>query len=553
MIYLEESMLPSIHTRVWGTLIAISLVIMYLQPGCAVLGQQLDNSNPPDHPVKLIFIHHSTGENWLRDDYGGLGQELSNNNYFVSDTNYGWGPDAIGDRTDIPNWLEWFRSDQTAAIMTALFKENSQNSSYTRLTTDPGGENEIILFKSCFPNSALEGYPDDPPSAEGWLTVGHAKYVYNEILQYFSTRPDKLFIVITAPPLSDPTYAENSRAFNQWLFNDWLDENGYSLPNVAVFDFYNTLTATDAHHRTNNGIIEHTYGSSNTLSYPSGDDHPSRQGSLKATVEFLPLLNIFYHRWAESQLSSIPVAEGQTETASPSESPTQTLIPERGGSGVPLPPETVLSIADFETGSSGWTASREDATDTTIRCGTEQATGSNGSSALRIDFSVAPGSWATCGLLFDTPQDWNAGEWIRFEIHSDEEFQPFNVILYAGTPDNRQTYLQKRETPAIFQEGFIPLMSMWKDLLRADWEENAGSSFAQPGQVIGLAFGFDAGPDSSYTGSIWIDNIRLEKSPTYPEPGNFPKNGLPCLGIILLPIAALVTTWAIARKPVILG
>jgi hypothetical protein len=25
----------------------------------------------------------------------------------------GWGPDRIGDRTDIPNWMDWFRSPTT--------------------------------------------------------------------------------------------------------------------------------------------------------------------------------------------------------------------------------------------------------------------------------------------------------------------------------------------------------------------------------------------------------------------------------------------------------
>jgi hypothetical protein len=119
-----------------------------------------------------------------------------------------------------------------------------------------------------FPNSALEGGPDDPPDPDGWLSVGHAKYVYNEILQYFATRPDKLFIVITAPPLSDGTYAANARAFNNWLLNDWLAENNYNLNNVAVFDFYNILTSPDAHHRYANGQIEHIATSRNTLAYP---------------------------------------------------------------------------------------------------------------------------------------------------------------------------------------------------------------------------------------------------------------------------------------------
>lgn len=195
------------------------------------------NPNPPGSTVKLIFIHHSTGQNWLDDENGGLGIALSQNNYFVSDTNYGWGPDGIGNATDIPHWLDWFRSANTPTYMTALYSESEQHSPYTRTLDNPGGENEIIMFKSCFPNSALSGSPDDPPSPDGWLTVGHAKYVYNELLLYFREHPDKLFVIITAPPLSDPTYAANARAFNQWLMNDWLIENNYPLKNVGFSTF----------------------------------------------------------------------------------------------------------------------------------------------------------------------------------------------------------------------------------------------------------------------------------------------------------------------------
>ena len=276
------------------------------------------NPNPPATIVKLIFIHHSTGENWLRDDYGGLGKALSQNNYFVSDTNYGWGPaygsDRIGDHTDIPDWPEWFASANTPTYMAALFTEYGQHADYTRTVADPGGENQIIMFKSCFPNSALQGSPSDPPNPNGWLTVGHAKWVYNQILPYFGAHPEKLFIVITAPPLIDGTYAANARAFNQWLYYNWLKSNIYTLNNVAVFDFYNVLTGPNNHNRFINGAIQEIFTPGmNKEYYRSSDDHPNPAGSQKATNEYIGLLNIFYNRW----VTTAPNCYSLGKTSSP--------------------------------------------------------------------------------------------------------------------------------------------------------------------------------------------------------------------------------------------
>jgi hypothetical protein len=213
------------------------------------------NPDPPSEPVKLIFIHHSCGENWLADDDGGLGIALRDNNYFVSDTNYGWGPDSIGDQTDIIQWPEWFLGSNSSTYLDALYTEYGNNSydRYSRSTDpDPNRENEIILFKSCFPNSNLDGNLGDPPAPGEDLTVGNAKYIYTELLNYFATRTDKLFIAITAPPVAPgDSWAppENTRAFNNWLVNDWLE--GYPYQNVAVFDFFNVLTSNGGDTDTN--------------------------------------------------------------------------------------------------------------------------------------------------------------------------------------------------------------------------------------------------------------------------------------------------------------
>ncbi|MCP4662681.1 MAG: hypothetical protein GY856_45380 [bacterium] len=297
-------------------------------------GKALDPS-PPSQPVKLIFIHHSVGENWLADDNGGLGQALMNNNYFVSDTNYGWDPDGIGDSTDIGHWWTWFRGSRSTTYMNALYDESEQHSWYSRPAADPGGENEIVMFKSCFPNSDLGGQPNDPPTAGGnplrgrdaWSaqhTVGNAKGIYNDLLQYFATRRDKLFVAVTAPPLIDGTHAANARAFNTWLVEEWLDD--YPHDNVAVFDFFNALTsnggswnandrgwATGNHHRYQGGVIEYvTDQGGDTAAYPDGgdDDHPSAAGGRKATGEFVSLLNVFYHQWQAGEGPDPPIPPG---------------------------------------------------------------------------------------------------------------------------------------------------------------------------------------------------------------------------------------------------
>ncbi len=148
------------------TAVFLSLFLAFTSSADALARPQLQevNANPPASPVRLIFIHHSTGENWLNDENGGLARALQENNYFPSDTNYGWGPDAIGDRTDIPNWVDWFSSPIPAVICKLYFRKAKCIPPSSAHWQIPVGKTQVILFKSCFPNSALAGNPDDPPA-----------------------------------------------------------------------------------------------------------------------------------------------------------------------------------------------------------------------------------------------------------------------------------------------------------------------------------------------------------------------------------------------------
>ncbi len=263
----------------------------------------------PAAPVRLIFAHHSTGEAWLADGYGDLGVALRDNNYAVSDTNYGWGPDNIGDRTDVGHWWSWFRGPQSATYTSALFSEDGQHSSYSRMGTMPSGENTIIMFKSCFPNADVGGSPGDAVPAiggnplkgeSGPLTVGNAKGVYLDLLEYFKTRPDKLFVLVVSPPLREsdtsPENAANARALADWLVSPDGLLSGYTTGNVFVFDYYTVLTG--GHHRVVGGSVEHVAGPSDYLAYPTGDSHPSAEGDAIATAEFVPMLNAAYGEWS---------------------------------------------------------------------------------------------------------------------------------------------------------------------------------------------------------------------------------------------------------------
>ena len=374
---------------------AVAALALLLAASSTVAGLQgrlaADNPNPPPtFPVKLIFIHHSTGGNWLADPnedqpYGGLGRALMENNYFVSATNYGWGPNSIGDQTDIPNWPEWFTGPNSSTYLNALYNEFGKNvhdpsdwryfGDYSRMSDpDPTRENEIIMFKSCYPNSDLYGNPDDPPASEpnDQFTVSNAKAVYNNLLTYFATRQDKLFVVITAPPMGEGEYASdpyqtpaeraaNARAFNNWLWYDWL--NGYPYNNVAVFDYYNVLTSNGSttrmddpatneepndagwedgnHHRWRNGAVQHIQTISNNYSaYPTDtnwDSHPTTAGHQKATGEFVPLLNVFYHRWKGDERTPTPTATGAPPTATPTATGT---VPPSTATATPSPTPT---------------------------------------------------------------------------------------------------------------------------------------------------------------------------------------------------------------------
>ncbi|MEN8243003.1 MAG: hypothetical protein ABFS17_13875, partial [Chloroflexota bacterium] len=472
----------------------IITIFFFISHGENARAQTDSDPSPPEETIKLIFLHHSVGENWLADQQGGLGLALQENNYFVSDTYYGWGPDGIGDRTDTLDWPTWFTGPERDRYLDAVYNESSPNAAgyqyYSRTIADPGGENQVIVFKSCFPNSDLGGSPHDPPAPGDHLTVGSAKYTYNQLLTYFASRPDKLFILITSPPMQQINQPENARAISNWLVNDWLIENNYPHNNVAVFDFYNVLTHPDNHHRYNHGSIEHiTSANSDTLYYDSGgDDHPNARGGQKATEEFVPLLNIFVNRWQADAPQTAP-------SSAPVQAETQESQPPQPSA------QTDTMIDDFENGpipgTDYWVPYRDEAAATSVQCLPTTGQAHQGTKSLQIDFNVLASSWASCELLFYTPNNWSSAG-LQFYLRSSQAGLPFGLLFYSQLAGEDASSVIELETSHASVEEWELVTIPWELFSQQD-------SLVYPESGLGIAVVFaEASDGGDNLGTIWI-------------------------------------------------
>jgi len=161
--------------------------------------------------------------------------------------------------------------------------------------------------------------------------------------------------------------------------------------------------------------------------------------------------------------------------------------------------------------------------------------------------------------MYETPQDWSAGNGVVFYYRAAQAGLLFDIDLYAGPSENRETYLYTVEAPAESVGGWIPMELRWEDFHRADWEENAGAPFARANQVTGLAFGLNTLPDAPNAGSLWVDDLSIlgmagaaadispaAEQPTAPEQPR--RRLLPCGGATALPLSLILVFSLLKRK-----
>ncbi|NLF38463.1 hypothetical protein GX586_03400 [bacterium] len=227
----------------------------------------------------LLFIHHSVGQNWL--DEGRLREQLTAAGYTVHEATYGDSVGAdpvpalnpIGDYTDVQHWHTWFYNHLGALLAWQC----------------PAGEsNMTVMFKSCFPNSAIheDGIAPGDPTNENRTTWNY-QAAYCSLTGVFASCPGVLFIPVTAPPLRkgdgyDSEPCARARLFWRWLAGDYsMQYQVQGMRNMMAFDLFDVLATPSTKPRGANALQR---------MYQTRDSHPNAKGSTMATGLFMPFL-----------------------------------------------------------------------------------------------------------------------------------------------------------------------------------------------------------------------------------------------------------------------
>jgi len=207
--------------------------------------------------TNVIFLHHSTGGALIQE--GNVRALLTERGYRFWDHGYNSEglirPDDTPTRSSyrIPGGRGQGNTDVDGLV--TLFVQP---------VTDPPSnafscllQHEVIIVKSCFPNSAIVS-DEMQEQFRSW---------YLQIRDVIDQHPDRVFVIVTSPPLhplaTNADQARRARAIAAWLGSDaYLSGH----PNLFVFDLYSFLADPST------GMLRSEY----QLSSTSSDSHPNR-------------------------------------------------------------------------------------------------------------------------------------------------------------------------------------------------------------------------------------------------------------------------------------
>ncbi|MBI5835350.1 MAG: hypothetical protein HZB16_23830 [Armatimonadetes bacterium] len=210
-----------------------------LLAGAVLLGACSSSSLAPIVPVtgrmtNLFFLHHSVGDGMVTT--GNMRGAVTTYNAAHATSfvlwDHGYNADGLrnagGTQTGTNYGVPDDNTDPVGLFGLWTGTEAAQVACRQRILSN----HQVIAVKSCFPNCAI------PDAA----TVAQYKTWYLAMRDVFDTRLDRLFVVVTSPPLhrlgTNPVEAANAR-----LVADWLGSAEFlgGHPNVRCFDLFNLL------------------------------------------------------------------------------------------------------------------------------------------------------------------------------------------------------------------------------------------------------------------------------------------------------------------------
>jgi len=205
----------------------------FLLVGCDTQAEKPAEKPQAPEPVKIIFLHHSTGNNIWK---GGVPQWVEKYNaehgtdYRITERNFPSGDPYKWKNYPFDYWNIWVKHAGNEPYM-----EEPTLEILTR-------QYDVIIFKHCYPVSNIledTGSPD---------INSEDKRIENYVLQYEALKtklrsyPEKKFIVWTGAALVEKNTSEENarraRKFFDWVKSEW-DEPG---DNIYVWDLFDLET-----------------------------------------------------------------------------------------------------------------------------------------------------------------------------------------------------------------------------------------------------------------------------------------------------------------------
>jgi len=239
---------------------------------------EMNQSTTPSKLISVIFLHHSTGANLVKD--GNVRKLFQQRTPCIAFWDHGYNPKKSMGKSVFTSHLQsriYGLRDATGRVMPTSFHIPNNNTDpdglaelFSQPVTNPPTnalsqllQFDVIIFKSCFPVTAIASDEQLRAYQEYYMTI-------RDVIDKYR---DKLFIPMTPPPLrasmTNTEMAQRARRFANWIMSEDYHEQ---RPHLKPYDFFSQLATPETHPQAN------TLRPEFCRSTPS-DSHPNIQAN----------------------------------------------------------------------------------------------------------------------------------------------------------------------------------------------------------------------------------------------------------------------------------